>query len=245
MITPELIAEIRAALDAATPEPDTALVCLLRNHMPALLDDLEDALETRSDYWKSLVAQRKYSAKLTDEIERLRAELDRITNDRNNQLDRLRAAAGHAERLRARVAELEAEKKTWKNALEELTPGGSEFVDNPKRCADFVRAKIETMWKVIASRAAELEAERDEQNAVLREATQKLVELNVKNAVLKEKLRTAEDFNENYTVIDDIGPLPKCFHCAHQQSMAFRGPDAPCYQCGIDKGYPKFKADKP
>lgn len=129
------------------------------------------------------------------EIERLRKELNRTANDRNNQLDRLRAAAGHAERLRARVAELEAE--------------------------------------------------RDEQNAVLREATQKLVELNVKNAVLKEKLRTAEDFNENYTVIDDIGPLPKCFHCAHQQSMAFRGPDAPCYQCGIDKGYPKFKADKP
>lgn len=115
MISHEIIAEIRAALEAATPEPwyrherdlnyiysgqkivgltqsdrtsstlnDAILICLLRNHTPALLD----------------------------EIERLRAELDRITNDRNNQLDRLRAAAGDAERLRARVAELEAVRPT-------------------------------------------------------------------------------------------------------------------------------------
>ena len=126
----------------------------------------------------------------------------------------------------------EIERLQKENALQH-----SQLLDHAQNVLPDRDATIERL----RARVAELEAERDEQNAVLREATQKLVELNVKNAVLKEKLRTAEDFNENYTVIDDIGPLPKCFHCAHQQSMAFRGPDAPCYQCGIADGYPKFE----
>lgn len=64
-------------------------------------------------------------AALLGEIERLRSERDRITNDRNNQLDRLRAAAVHTEMLRARVKELEARPKQcrWHATNEDEYPG--------------------------------------------------------------------------------------------------------------------------
>lgn len=166
MITPELIAEMRAALEAATPESDAELVCLLRNHAPALLD----------------------------EIERLRKENDL----QHSQL------LNHAQ-----------------NVL-------------PDRDATIERLRKDN---------GQLKDDKDQMEIGNVALMQRVAELEVANAVLKEKLRTAEDFNENYTVIDDIGPLPKCFHCAHQQSMAFRGPDAPCYQCGIADGYPKFEED--
>jgi len=35
----------------------------------------------------------------------------------------------------------------YKRCLEELTPGGSEFVDDPERCAEFVKRTRETLMK--------------------------------------------------------------------------------------------------
>ena len=134
MITPELIAQLRAALEAATPgdvvadgyeiynahnehqiaefitHADAVLFALLRNHAPALLDEIERLKAENAMQHSQLLEQAINVLPDRDAtIERLRKELDRTTNDRNNQLDRLRAAAGHAERLRARVKELEAE----------------------------------------------------------------------------------------------------------------------------------------
>lgn len=48
----------------------------------------------------------------------------------------------------------------YKRALEGLTPGGSEFVDDPERCAAFVRQSQESRWRhilKITKRIKELE----------------------------------------------------------------------------------------
>lgn len=37
----------------------------------------------------------------------------------------------------------------YKGALEGLTPGGSEFVDAPERCAAFVRQSQDSRWRHI------------------------------------------------------------------------------------------------
>lgn len=50
----------------------------------------------------------------------------------------------------------------YKRALEGLTPGGSEFVNEPERCAQSVRDGIESKWRVLKSHARrihELQAE--------------------------------------------------------------------------------------
>lgn len=39
----------------------------------------------------------------------------------------------------------------YKRALEGLTPGGSEFVDEPERCAEMVRESLASRMRVIVS----------------------------------------------------------------------------------------------
>lgn len=41
--------------------------------------------------------------------------------------------------LTRRLEEAQADKRKWALALQELTPGGSEYVDDPKRCVTYVR----------------------------------------------------------------------------------------------------------
>ena len=37
----------------------------------------------------------------------------------------------------------------YKHALEGLTPGGSEFVDDPERCAETVRSTRDTLMRMV------------------------------------------------------------------------------------------------
>jgi hypothetical protein len=86
------------------------------------------------------------------------------------------------EDLEKRTAELEAAKQ-WKLQLCNLTPGGSEFADDPAYCAEWVRKSRENQHNVILDKYREAKAlkaelervrgERDalrEQNRVLRSA---------------------------------------------------------------------------
>lgn len=40
--------------------------------------------------------------------------------------------------------------------LEMLSPGGSEFVDDPKACYDYARDKVDHLWESVRKRAIEL-----------------------------------------------------------------------------------------
>jgi hypothetical protein len=45
------------------------------------------------------------------------------------------------------VARAEALLMRYKRALEGLTPGGSEFVDDPERCAEHARKRQDSLWE--------------------------------------------------------------------------------------------------
>lgn len=62
-----------------------------------------------------------------------------------------------AELIAARDAEHRAELLRWKKAVLYLTPGGSEYVDDPERCAEAIQHRVTVPQMVIALRT-ELEA---------------------------------------------------------------------------------------
>ena len=41
-------------------------------------------------------------------------------------------------------------------ALEELTPGGSEFWEDPEFCKQYIRRKLDTLWEQIVKRQKQL-----------------------------------------------------------------------------------------
>lgn len=59
------------------------------------------------------------------------------------------------------INDLKNKIKAWKSAIEGLTPGGSEYVNDPERCAEFIRYKCSFPKKMIAMQARidELEVE--------------------------------------------------------------------------------------
>lgn len=56
----------------------------------------------------------------------------------------------------------------YKRALEGLTPGGSEFVDDPERCAAVVRSSSEGIMSVLTKRVKQLNALMDLMQYVLK-----------------------------------------------------------------------------
>lgn len=52
---------------------------------------------------------------------------------------------------------LVAEVRRWRKALTELTPGGSEFADDPERCAQFVHDSKRAIFGQLRRRQAECE----------------------------------------------------------------------------------------
>ena len=57
------------------------------------------------------------------------------------------------DRWAATVTDLLEELEQWKKALESLTPGGSEFVDNPDACASYLRDRLIYPKKIIELQA--------------------------------------------------------------------------------------------
>jgi hypothetical protein len=57
---------------------------------------------------------------------------------------------------RAELAALQSENARWKHAVEGLTPGGSEFVDDPEACAKFIKERTKYPRQII-----DLRLERD------------------------------------------------------------------------------------
>jgi len=41
-------------------------------------------------------------------------------------------------------------------ALEELTPQGSEFWEDPERCAAFIRYRLDSQWRLLREKIIEL-----------------------------------------------------------------------------------------
>lgn len=62
------------------------------------------------------------------------------------------------------IARLRAEVARWKSAVEGLTPGGSEYVDDPERCAEHIRQWCAWPKKMIA-----LKAENEQLRSVLQD----------------------------------------------------------------------------
>lgn len=71
-------------------------------------------------------------------------KIDRLTKDNKRLLDE-KGCHGEACRARflAKIDSLEALCKRWKNAIEGLTPGGSEYADDPERCAEHIRSRVQ------------------------------------------------------------------------------------------------------
>lgn len=90
---------------------------------------------------------------------------DRESNDRpainivdESQMNRSERCA---DELRAAIPVVEAELLRWKKAVEGLTPGGSEFVDNPEACAAYIQNNLNTprrIMKLLAERKELVEA---------------------------------------------------------------------------------------
>lgn len=77
--------------------------------------------------------------------------VDGLYADRE-ELVRLRAVDRGIANLRDQIAALEQERDRVVRLLEDLTPGGSEFVNNPDRAAAFVRDRMATSGSLAAER---------------------------------------------------------------------------------------------
>jgi hypothetical protein len=66
----------------------------------------------------------------------------------------------------ARLQAIEADRDAWRQALQSLTPGGSEFT-KPHECSNFVRDRNNRQWETIKRQ----KQERDELAAALEKGT--------------------------------------------------------------------------
>ena len=64
-----------------------------------------------------------------------------IGNDRGPELDPKLAQA------LADLAAMEKERDRWRRALNDCTPGGSEYAGNPEECVRYIRARWESVWE--------------------------------------------------------------------------------------------------
>ena len=92
---------------------------------------------------------------LVDEEMRAHAFAD-TSHDLAFQIFRL---LGGYRRALEEAASLRQENKELKKMFHDLTPGGSEFVNDPKRCVAFIEDIIYKQNKTLRQRIAELEAE--------------------------------------------------------------------------------------
>jgi hypothetical protein len=67
-----------------------------------------------------------------------------------------------AQKKLARLQAIEVERDAWRQALQSLTPGGSEFT-KPHECSNFVRDRNKRQWETIKRQ----KQERDELAAAL------------------------------------------------------------------------------
>jgi len=114
-----------------------------------------------------------------DEITRLTADLKTAMNERDAYLDGL--------------TDLRAELARWKAAIEGLTPQGSEYVDDPERCAEAIRERCRYPKQVIGLRA---------ENAALWELLSNMrIEIDsaeAENAALRELLEGAYPYVQHF-----------------------------------------------
>lgn len=78
------------------------------------------------------------------------------------------------EQLRTARAALDAERQraeVWSHALQSLTPGGSEYVDDPERCVAFLRDKFDSLHDIILKQQNALAEARAELNPVFSDET--------------------------------------------------------------------------
>jgi len=87
----------------------------------------------------------------------------------------------------------------------------------------------------LRARVAELEAERDEQNTVLREATQKLVELNVENAELEAEVESSR--RARVDGLEAKVDYKICSNCKYEEIQSTLEPCASC----VGKEYPGWE----
>ncbi len=94
----------------------------------------------------------------------------------------------------------------WKKAVEGLTPSGSEFVDDPKACGDYVRERMSDQHRLVIKTIQEKQelAERadkaEAQLASLREKARKVVDwhtLSIEQFVLKYGGTVTKAWNES------------------------------------------------
>ena len=93
-----------------------------------------------------------------EKIKKLEAQIKAM---HDNGLGESWIEAHENSKLKSRVDDLETVNKQWKSALEGLTPGGSEFVNDPEFCAQWVRnsrrSEVDTIKRMKRQRD-ELEA---------------------------------------------------------------------------------------
>ncbi len=97
-----------------------------------------------------------------------RQELDSLSRKAAQQIDdkvrgditNIPAVHWYEEIISSTMRPLTEKSEVWRKQLVGLTPGGSEFVDDPKRCADFVKDRRDSQHKLLIESAKELKAVR-------------------------------------------------------------------------------------
>lgn len=137
--------------------PDNAaFVAASRTAVPALLDALDraeariaDLVAARQKDSLDLVDAQVECSRLAGELAAAQARIAELESDRDAlRRDIVDNFEPEADRDGRRIAELD-------QALQSLTPGGSEYVNDPARCVAFVRGRHEMMHGVIVKTTLE------------------------------------------------------------------------------------------
>jgi hypothetical protein len=97
----------------------------------------------RTHYDDLLHTTREQAARIAELEERVRA-YDAGSLDDHPAVQQQRIAE-----LEAKLAQAEQERDTWKKAFHSVTPGGSEYANDPQACVDFVRKSRSDQHEVI------------------------------------------------------------------------------------------------
>ncbi len=143
---PRMVAELAMRHDALVKQLADAQATIAA--LQARVQELEDDRSA----WKEIAQDWSAAAKLAEQPEKFYEGYSAAVMNAMQAL-LTKARAGFTQR----TAELEAAKQ-WKLQLCNLTPGGSEFADDPAYCAEWVRKSRENQHNVILDKYREAKA---------------------------------------------------------------------------------------
>jgi len=159
MTTQEQRAEWSALAQAATPGEWYAERVQFKDTDAMCIENKDWRVATLYPPLENRAADAAFIAAARTAVPQLLADVDALTQERD-------ALAASVQGWTDTALELLADRSRFRSAIVSLTPGGSEFYDNPERCAEWVQERLSTTGKIAAERN-ELRKERDALSAEL------------------------------------------------------------------------------